>query len=355
MPKRTNRIGRHLPTSGGLARTLWAARELGCETIQIFVSNPQAWADPRRRQDADIFVEGSLEIGIWPVVAHAKYLINLASNSQEQRELSVLALANELAAAGALGVELVVVHAGSHGGDGEKKGMDRLVEGLRRARELAAELDGAVAEPLIENSVGAGTQLCSTFESLGEVARSGGVRVCLDTAHAFVAGYDLSAESGGGGGAEELVDAVGDAVALVHLNDAKYELGSHRDGHRKVGEGRIPVDAWPGFFDALPGVPVVMETPYGTPEADSEEVLLVKKLARGLRKERGLTLKQVAEGAHISISYLAEIERGEKDPSSRVLENIASGLDIEVSELLVRIASALEPALVVPVTDSLAA
>jgi deoxyribonuclease IV len=284
MPKRTNRIGRHLPTSGGLAKTLWAARELGCETIQIFVSNPQAWADPRRRQDADTFVEGSLEMGISPVVAHAKYLINLASTSEEQRELSVLALAHELAAAGALGVDLVVVHAGSHGGDGEEKGMERLVEGLGRARERAAALHGAVAEPVVENSVGAGTQLCSTFEDLGEVVRRGGVRVCVDTAHAFVAGYDLSAESGGRMVAEDLVDAVGGAIALVHLNDAKHELGSHRDGHRKVGEGRIPVDAWPGFFDGLPGVPVVMETPYETPEADSEEVLLVKKLAGGLRK-----------------------------------------------------------------------
>jgi deoxyribonuclease-4 len=141
-----------------------------------------------------------------------------------------------------------------------------------------------VAEPVVENSVGAGTQLCSTFESLGQVARRGGVRVCLDTAHAFVAGYDLSAEGGGRRVVEQLVDAAGDAVALVHLNDARNELGSHRDGHRKVGEGCIPLDAWPGFFDGLPGVPVVMETPYGTPEADTEEVLLVKKLAGGLRK-----------------------------------------------------------------------
>jgi deoxyribonuclease-4 len=287
MPGRTNSIGRHLPTSGGLARTIEAARELGCETVQIFVSNPQAWAEPRRRQDAETLVEGSRELGISPVVAHAKYLINLASTSEEQRDLSVLALAHDLAAAGALGVDLVVVHAGSHGGDGEEKGMERLVDGLERARERAAGLNGtlgAVAEPLIENSVGAGTQLCSTFEELGEVARLGGVRVCVDTAHAFVAGYDLSAEDGGRMVAVELVDAVGDAVALVHLNDAKNELGSHRDGHRKVGEGRISIDAWPGFFDGLPGVPVVMETPYGTPEADSEEVILVKKLAGGLRK-----------------------------------------------------------------------
>ena len=76
---------------------------------------------------------------------------------------------------------------------------------------------------------------------------------------------------------------------------------------------------------------------------------------RAERTERGLTLKKVAEGAHVSVSYLAEIERGEKDPASRVLENIARSLDMEVSELLVRIASALEPAPVVPVANSLAA
>jgi transcriptional regulator with XRE-family HTH domain len=76
---------------------------------------------------------------------------------------------------------------------------------------------------------------------------------------------------------------------------------------------------------------------------------------RAERTERGLTLEQVAEGAHVSVSYLAEIERGEKDPSSRVLESIARGLDVELSELLVRIATALEPAPVVPVANSLAA
>jgi deoxyribonuclease IV len=285
MPQRTNSIGRHLSTSGGLSKTLETALELGCETVQIFVSNPQGWADPTTRTDA--FAERSREMGVSPVVAHAKYLINLASTNQELRDHSVQALAHELVAAGVLGVDLVVVHSGSHGGDGKEKGMDRLVEGLERARERAAELagaSGAVAEPVVENSVGAGTQLCSTFDTLGEVARRAGVRVCVDTAHAFVAGYDLSVSGGGRIVAEEIVAAVGQAVALVHLNDAKNDLGSHRDGHRKVGEGCIPLDAWPEFFGGLPGVPVVMETPYGTPETDAEEVRLVKKLAGGLRK-----------------------------------------------------------------------
>jgi deoxyribonuclease-4 len=283
---RTNSIGRHLPTSGGFEKTLEAARELGCETVQIFVSNPQGWADHVPRRDAGTFAEGTRELGVSPVFAHAKYLINLASASEELRDLSVRALAHELVAAANLGVGLVVVHACSHSGDGEEKGMDRLVDGLGRAREQAAGLDSASgrAEPGVENAVGAGTQLCSTFDALGEVARRSGAGVCVDTAHAFVAGYDLSSADGGRMVAEELVASVGDAVALLHLNDAKNEHGSHRDGHQKVGEGRISVDAWPALFDGLPGVPAVMETPVETSEADAEEVRLVKKLAGGLRK-----------------------------------------------------------------------
>lgn len=76
---------------------------------------------------------------------------------------------------------------------------------------------------------------------------------------------------------------------------------------------------------------------------------------RAERNERGLTLREVAEGAHVSVSYLAEIERGEKDPSSRVLESIAAGLGVEISDLLIRVALSLEPAQVVPVSRSLAA
>ena len=283
MPVRSNSVGRHLPTSGGLQKTLALAEEQGCETFQIFVSNPQGWAEPTARADEEAFVSGMRGLGISPGVAHAKYLINLASPREDLREKSVRALAAELVAAGELGLDLVVVHAGSHGKDGEARGVDRLVEGLNRARELA-EGSGRAAEVVVENSVGAGTQLCSTFDVLGEVSLRAGVRVCVDTAHAFVAGHDLATPGGPRLVAAELRAALGDAVALIHLNDAKNELGSHRDGHRKVGEGRIPSSSWTELFAELPGVPLVMETPYETPEADAGEVRRVKELAGGLRK-----------------------------------------------------------------------
>jgi deoxyribonuclease-4 len=283
MPEKSNRIGRHLATSGGLGKTLETARELGCETAQIFISNPQGWADPSPRPDAELFAEESRKLGLSPAVAHAKYLINLASPNEELRGRSVHALARELVAAGALGLDLVVVHAGSHGGDGEEKGMDRLVDGLDQARELAAEASGGVAEPVVENSVGAGTQLCSTFDALGGIVRRAGVRVCVDTAHAFVAGYDLSPTGCVRSVTQQIEDAVGRAVAVVHLNDARNGLGSHRDGHSKIGNGQIPGGAWAELFAGLAGVPVVMETPYCGPEADAAEVRLVKEIAGGLR------------------------------------------------------------------------
>src|SRR4051812_37993386 len=124
---RTARIGRHLPTSGGLKETLRLAREQGLETVQIFVSNPQGWALPKPRMDGEAFARGARETGLSPVVVHAKYLLNLASPDPEHRARSARVLAAELVAAGSLGAVFVVVHPGSHAGSGEKKGADRLV------------------------------------------------------------------------------------------------------------------------------------------------------------------------------------------------------------------------------------
>lgn len=288
---RTNRIGRHLPTSGGLEKTLRLAREQELETVQIFVSNPQGWAVPVSRPDAELFVEGAREIGLEPVVVHAKYLINLASPDPELRERSTRVLAAELVAAGSMGAEFMVVHSGSHAGSGEMKGIERLVKGLAEARELAAEeagTDGVAkpAEPLVENSVGAGTQLCSTFDTLAKVAERAGVRVCVDTAHTYVAGHDLSTPEGAREVASELAATLGDRLALLHLNDPRNSFGSHRDGHERIGEGHVSRGGWVELFKGLAGIPAVMETPYATPETDAEQVRLAKELAGGLPLSR---------------------------------------------------------------------
>lgn len=291
---RTSPVGRHLPTSGGLNGTLAKAEAQGCEAFQIFVSNPQGWAEAAPRPDAEAFREGVKRFEISPVVVHAKYLINLAAKDESQRERSVKTLASEMLAAGALGAEVVVVHSGSHGKDGAAKGGERLVRGLIEAREEAERLveeareahgfsDLVPAEAVVENSCGAGTQLASDLESLSRVLREAGARCCLDTAHAFVAGHDLSNPEAAREFASKVLEMIGGRVAVIHFNDARNELASHRDGHARIGEGQVPVEAWREFLGGMAGVPAVMETPYDTPEVDAEQVRLVKKLAGGLR------------------------------------------------------------------------
>jgi len=122
----------------------------------------------------------------------------------------------------------------------------KLTEGLNRARELAGD---RAAEPVIENSVGADTQPCSTFDALARAAEKAGVRVCVDTVHAYVAGYDFSTPESGREIAQELRIILGDRNVLLHLNDARNEPGSHRDGHETIiGEGgRTSEEAWTEF------------------------------------------------------------------------------------------------------------
>lgn len=294
--RRLSPVGRHLPTSGGLSGTLAKAREQGCEAVQIFVSNPQGWAPAKPRADAGEFRRGLEEHGIGPVVVHAKYLINPAAKDPAQRERSVEALASEMAAAGALGAELVVVHSGSHGSDGEAAGIERLAGSLDLARKLAPELcaryaeesgeEVAPAEVVVENSCGAGTQILSDLDSLSEALVRADARVCIDTAHAFVAGYDLASPEGAREFGRELGEKLAGRVAVIHLNDAKNALGSNRDGHARLGEGRIPPEALAEFLREVRGVPLVMETPYDTPEVDAEQVRIAKTLAGGLRLVR---------------------------------------------------------------------
>ncbi len=80
---------------------------------------------------------------------------------------------------------------------------------------------------------------------------------------------------------------LGDRIALLHLNDARNGLGSHRDGHARIGEGQVSEEVWREFFAVLGGVPAVMETPYATPEVDAQQVRLLKRLAGGLPLRAG--------------------------------------------------------------------
>lgn len=242
------RLGAHLPLGGGMVRAVDRAHEIRATAIQIFGDNPTAWrrrAEPPREQPA--FRERLAEHGIGPVAIHAAYLVNLAGPDPEFFERSVAVLIQDMRMAPGFAARFVNVHVGSHRDSGVAAGVRRVAEGV--ARVLAETDDAADAATLVlENSAGGGFGLGCTVEELADVAEAIAARgiadrrvgFCLDTAHAWAAGYRLSDP----GATDELLEAFDARIGLerlrmVHLNDAKSELGSHLDRHEHVGAGRI--------------------------------------------------------------------------------------------------------------------
>ncbi len=265
MPLDTRRIGVHLPLGRGLLRAADRAIEIGAGAIQVFGDNPTAW---RRRtsppKDLAAFLARLAGAGIAPLAIHASYLVNLAGPSDEFRERSIALLAHELRTAVGYGAEYVNVHAGSHGGAGLEAGTERLAEGVARA---LAEADGlgpdgerttdtlgpdgdGPADPVlvIENSSGGGYSVGASLDEIEAIIDAIAARgvperrvaICLDTAHLWGAGVDISRPDEADAFLDALDRRVGlDRVALIHLNDSRAPLGSRADRHEHLGGGLV--------------------------------------------------------------------------------------------------------------------
>jgi len=241
------RAGAHLPLSLGLPRVAERAAEIGASALQIFSDNPTSW---RRRSgpppDAEEFLSRLAELDIAPVAIHAAYLVNLAGPDDGLFERSVQVLRSELAVAPELGARYVNVHAGSHRGSGTEAGVSRLVDGLERS--LADGPAGSDAPMVVlENSSGGGATMASTIEGMAAVLDAaeahgidGRLGVCLDTAHLWGAGYDISSAPGVESVLSEFDEQIGlSRLVMIHFNDSHSPLGSRHDRHAHIGEGRI--------------------------------------------------------------------------------------------------------------------
>ena len=241
------RLGAHLPLATGLVKAADRAHEIGAGALQIWGDNPTAWrrrAEPPSDQAA--FRERLVEFDIAPVAIHASYLVNLAGSEEDLFGRSVALLASELRAApGYLG-RFVNVHVGSHRGAGVAAGTRRLADGLAL---VAAEVDGGpdAAMIVLENSAGSGFALGTSVAELADildVAAAAGVPserlgVCLDTAHAWAAGIDVSDPAAIDDLLIEFDDRIGlQRLVMVHLNDSKSDPGSRLDRHEHLGAGR---------------------------------------------------------------------------------------------------------------------
>ena len=251
--------------AGGLPQAIVRARAVQATALQVFVKSSNQWAArPFAPGEVEAYREASREAGLERhTLAHASYLINLASPDDALWEKSVVAFRVELDRCDALGIPWLVVHPGAHVGSGVPSGVARVAEALRRVLPHSGQGAGV----LLETTAGQGTTLGARFEELGEILKAANhperAGICFDTCHVFAAGYDFRSAST----YDETMTALDRAVGLdrlfgVHLNDSKGDLGSRRDRHEHIGKGKLGLEAFRLILadGRLRDVPMVLET-----------------------------------------------------------------------------------------------
>ncbi len=258
------KVGAHVGASGGLITAFERAQPIGAETIQIFGAPPQTWRRRNIRPDeCEAFRARMTETGIEPVFIHGAYLINLATSSPEQLTKSTDALAGDLRLASAIAAKGVIFHVGSHKGAGFDSVLSQIAGALGNV--LTDTPDDAWI--ILENSAGMGGSVGSKFSELAAIMEAVGsprLKVCLDTEHAFAAGYNIAERDGLNEAMDEFDREIGLAqLVAVHANDSKIELGGGVDRHDNIGAGHIGragfevIMAHPAFRD----VPFLLEVP----------------------------------------------------------------------------------------------
>jgi deoxyribonuclease IV len=267
-----HRLGAHLSIAGGMHHALEAALRLRCDTVQVFVKNQRQWrAAPLDPDDVAIWHRLRATVGFGPVVAHATYLVNLASADRRLFVQSRDAFAEELQRCQALGIRYLVVHPGSAVGSSAARGIARVADALNTIFDRSPDLE---TMPLLETTAGQGAVLGRSFDELAEIIRRveqpARVGVCVDSCHVFAAGYDIRVPVQYDAMIAEAARTVGlERIRCWHVNDSQGDCGSHLDRHAHIGQGRLGNAAFRNllgdarFFD----VPMILETPKGTDAA----------------------------------------------------------------------------------------
>lgn len=255
--------------AGGYYKSVLEAKERGCDCVQLFTKNNNQWrAKPITPQEAERFRGTLAETGIAHPIAHDSYLINLAAPNDALWRQSVDAFVVELERAEQLGIPYVVTHPGAFTTSSEEAGLARIVEALD---EVHRRLPRIKAQCLLENTAGQGSCLGWTFEHLGaiiqRVRQSERLGVCIDTCHAFAAGYPLATRKEYLDTMRQLDRAVGhERVKAFHVNDSLRELGSRVDRHAHIGHGKMGLEPFRNLLNdrRWRRVPMYLETPKET-------------------------------------------------------------------------------------------
>jgi deoxyribonuclease-4 len=328
------RIGIHTSIVGSYLNALESARKLGCNALQIFSASPRIWQGGSARipeVDAQAFRARRDELRLGPLVIHANYLINLASEQRMLQTRSIQAFHDEIVRAIALGADFLVVHPGSRGESTMGQAISTIIESVKQSSKRAP-MGGL--RILIENTAGMGTAVGARLEEVGEILaglRNLPVGACLDTAHLFAAGYDIRGEAGLASTLGQIDGAIGlENVPVIHANDSKIPLGGHVDRHEHIGKGKIGAEAFARILqhprlgtagpEGLTGRAFIAETPIDDPGDDRRNVAALWDLA-GLKEQapeadKGFSMLTAALQKKIAIHQKSEKKRkaAEKAP-----------------------------------------
>ena len=278
------KVGVHISIAGKIYESVDRAKELGCDTFQMFSRSPRSWqAKELKKEEVEEFKKKRKEAKISPIIVHIPYLINLASPAHFLYEKSIVAYSEEIKRAEILGADYFVTHIGNHKGKGEKYGISRIVAALNRILDQRKPH----LKILLENTAGAGTVLGSNFAQIAAIIK--GIKdakyfgLCLDTAHAYAAGYNIATEEGLNETLKEIDNLIGlDKLFLIHANDSKVALGSRIDRHEDIGKGKIGRKGFVSIVNhpALHNLPFILETPKKRPGEDVDNLKTIRALEK---------------------------------------------------------------------------
>lgn len=270
-------IGVHTSISGGIYNAVKEQKEKGGNCGQIFSHSPQSWSDPNVSDDEiKKFNKLCDDMDIKPWVIHASYLVNLCTPKDDLGKKSKNSIQSELDIASKLNIPYVNVHLGAHTGAG-------VDEGLKNAAHRIDELDVPKdVELVIESDAGGGTRIGDDVEHLSRIQEltETHLRFCIDTAHIWAAGYEISTRNGVERTLNQFDEFVGlEDLAIIHLNDSKYDCGTNRDEHQHLGDGEIGKEGIKQFIirSGKLGIPIIAETPITDEKNDKDNINFVKE------------------------------------------------------------------------------
>lgn len=276
------RFGFHISISGGFSKVVEKAEIRSCETIQFFSRNPRGWKyGPLDNNDVETFRTSLQSSGLFPLFLHLPYLPNVASKVSKFYSRSIDSIVTDLERAEQLGASYLIIHIGHRMESSENEAIEAVAWAINQA--FGRVRNSVVL--LLENTAGQGTEIGYEFSQIKKIIEGVEERerigICLDIAHAFESGYDLSNKDGIERTLESFDQVIGlKRLHLLHLNDSKTPLGSRKDRHWHIGEGYIGLEGfrWLVNHRLLKHLPGIMETPRKDTVEDLKNMKVIRSL-----------------------------------------------------------------------------